>query len=142
MEFIQQNIYLVIIAVLSGSMLLATSFRRSGTNTLSPTQATLLINRENPQLIDVRAPADYQSGHLLESHNIPLEQFDERVSELEKFKDTPLILICQSGMRSASACAKLNKLGFTKSHNLEGGIDAWLRAGLPVNKGTTKGVKE
>lgn len=139
MEFIQQNIYLVVIAVLSGAMLLATSFRRSGSESaLSPMQATLLINRENAQLIDVREPADYLAGHLPESRNIPAVRLDERIGEIEKLKGSPLILVCQSGTRSASACAKLGKLGFAKLHSLDGGVEAWLRAGLPINRGGKK----
>ena len=55
MEFIQQNIYMIAIAVISGTLLLAMSFRRpSGRNSLTPTQATMLINREDAQVIDVR----------------------------------------------------------------------------------------
>ncbi len=139
MEFIQQNIYLVVIAVLSGAMLLATSLRRpGGASTLSPMQATLLINRENAQLIDVREPADYLAGHLPESRNIPAARLDERIGEIEKLKGSPLILVCQSGTRSISACAKLGKLGFAKLHSLDGGVEAWLRAGLPINRGGKK----
>jgi rhodanese-related sulfurtransferase len=139
LEFIQQNIYLVIIAVLSGAMLLTTTFRRpGGGNALTPTQATLLINRENALVIDVREPAEYIAGHLPESRNIPSAQLDGRAGELEKFKDSPLILVCQSGARSSGACSQLSKLGFSKVHNLEGGVVAWGEAGLPLKKGSKK----
>ena len=140
MEFIQQNIYLVAIAIFSGAMLLSTTFRSSGggANALSPTQATLLINREDAQVIDVREPAEYAAGHLSESRNIPLSALVDRVGEIEKLKDIPLILICQSGVRSAGACSRLAKLGFAKVHNLDGGIESWVQAGLPIKKGTKK----
>lgn len=139
MEFIQQNIYLVAIAIFSGAMLLSTTFRASsGKNALSPTQATLLINREDAQVIDVREPAEYNAGHLAESRNIPLGVLSDRIGEIEKFKDSPLILLCQSGVRSSGACTKLAKLGFSKVHNLDGGIESWVQAGLPIKKGTRK----
>lgn len=139
MEFIQQNIYLVAIAVFSGAMLLSTTFRRTGgANSLSPTQATLLINREDAQVIDVREPVEYAAGHLPESRNIPAGELLERVGEIEKLKDGPVILLCQSGVRSASACPKLAKLGFARVHTLDGGIEAWVQAGLPIKKGTKK----
>lgn len=139
MEFIQQNIYLVAVAVISGAMLLSTVFRRPGSaNGLTPTQVTQLINREDAQVIDVREPAEYAAGHLPESRNIPAAQLEGRVGEIEKLKGSPLILICQSGARSGGACAQLGKLGFPKVHNLDGGILAWSQAGLPLKKGTKK----
>ncbi len=139
MEFIQQNLYLVALAAISGGMLLFTSLRRpGGRNSLTPTQATLLINREDAQVIDVREPDEYVAGHLPESRNFPLGQLDERAGELDKFKDVPLILICLSGARSSGACSRLEKLGFTKVHNLDGGINAWRAAGLPLKKGAKK----
>lgn len=139
MEFIQQNIYLVAIALFSGGMLLFTSLRSpGGPNALTPTRATLLINREDAQVIDLREPEEYAAGHLPESRSIPLGKLDERMGELEKLKDNPLILLCQTGVRSGGACAKLGKLGFAKVHSLDGGIEAWVQAGLPIKKGTKK----
>ncbi len=139
MEFIQQNLLLVLLALGSGGALLAMSFRRPGGRSgVTPTQATLLINRENAQVIDLRGSDDYVSGHLPDSRNIPQEHLEERAGELEKLKDTPLILVCQTGTRSSSACKQLEKLGFAKVNNLEGGIAGWRSAGLPLKKGAKK----
>lgn len=139
MEFIQQNIYLVTIAVLSGIVLLVTSLRRpGGGNALSPTEATMLINREDALVIDVREAAEYVNGHVPESRNIPAASLDERIGELDKFKGSPLILVCQSGTRSSGACSRLAKQGFSRVHNLDGGIGAWAQAGLPLKKGNKK----
>ncbi len=132
--------YLVAIAAVSGGMLLFLTFRGTGggRNSLTPTQATLLINREDAQIVDVREPAEYAAGHLPESRNIPAARLEERAGELDKFKDTPLILICQTGARSSAACPRLAKLGFAKVSNLGGGLNAWREAGLPLKKGTKK----
>lgn len=139
MEFIQQNILLVAVAVVSGSMLLALSFRRpGGAHSVTPTQATLLINRENAQLIDIREPNEYVNGHLSEARNIPTASLAERAGELEPFKEKPVILVCQSGARSSAACSTLTKLGFSKVYSLEGGVGAWSEAGLPLKKGARK----
>ncbi len=139
MEFIKQNILLVLLALGSGGALLAMSFRRPGGRSgVTPTQATLLINREDAQVIDVRGSDEYVSGHLPDSRNIPLEQLEERAGELEKYKDTPLILVCQTGSRSAGACKQLEKLGFAKVNSLESGIAGWRSAGLPLKKGSKK----
>ena len=139
MEFIQQNIYLVAIAVLSGAMLLFNSVRRPGAeNGLTPSQAVLLINHEDALVIDVREQSEYVDGHVPESRNIPLSQLESRIGEIEKFKESPLILVCRSGARSSSACSRLVKLGFTKVNNLDGGVGDWAHAGLPLKKGAKK----
>ncbi|MBL8395286.1 MAG: rhodanese-like domain-containing protein [Candidatus Accumulibacter sp.] len=139
LEFIQQNIFLVATAVLSGTLLLVLSLRRpGGARGVTPTQATMLINRENGQLIDIREPNEYVSGHLVDSRNIPAGSLAERVGELEALKDSPVILVCQSGARSSVACGTLAKLGFSRVHTLEGGIAAWAEAGLPLKKGARR----
>ena len=139
MEFIQQNIFLVAVALVSGIALLVQSIRRPGDrNSVNATQATQLINREDALVVDVREPDEYVSGHVPDARNIPLSRLDERIGELDKFKDAPVILVCQTGARSGDACRKLEKKGFTKLHNLEGGIAAWRTAGLPLKKGAKK----
>ena len=86
----------------------------------------------------MREPDQYADGHLPESRNIPLAQLQERAGELSKFKALPLIMICQTGARSVGAVKALEKLGFEKIHNLEGGINAWREAGFPLKKGARK----
>jgi len=139
LEFIQQNIFLIAIAVVSGGMLLVLTFRRpGGARAVTASEATMLINRENAQLIDVREANEYIAGHLVESRNIPAASLAERAGELQQFKERPLILVCQSGARSQAACATLAKLRFVRVHNLEGGIAAWSEAGLPLKKGARR----
>ena len=139
LEFIQQNLYLVAIAAISGGMLVFTALRRPGGGAqVNTAQATQLINREDALLVDVREPAEYAAGHLPASRNIPLATLGERATELEKFKGKPVIIVCQSGARSPGAGTQLKKLGFEKVYNLEGGIVAWGDAGLPISR---KGAK-
>lgn len=136
MEFVNQNILLIAIAVVSGLGLVWQFFSRGGAAELNPAQATLLINREDAHVIDVREADEFASGHLPEARNIPAGKLAERVNEIEKYKDRPLILCCASGMRSGKASDELKKLGFTRLHSLAGGIDAWRQAGLPIKKGS------
>lgn len=132
-NFIQQNLLLVGLVVISGAML-ALSFKRSP-NGLSPANATLMINREDAVVIDVRAPGEFANGHIPQSRNIPADKIVERLGELEKVKGRPLILSCQSGMRTAGAAKALKAQGFDRVFTLDGGIAAWEQAGLPVKKG-------
>ena len=104
MEFIQQNLLLVAVAVVSGTLLLVlTVYRPGGSRAVTTSQATMLINRENAQLLDIRETSEYVTGHPVDARNIPVGSLDERADELAPFKDTPVILICQSGARSSAA---------------------------------------
>ncbi len=136
MEFINQNILLISVVLVSGGGLLWQLFMRSAGNEVNPVAATLLINREDAVVIDVREADEYAAGHLPEARNIPLSKLADRAGEIEKFKDKPVIVCCASGMRSGKACSELSKLGFAKLHNLAGGVDAWVGAGYPIKKGT------
>jgi rhodanese-related sulfurtransferase len=134
-EFLQQNWYWAALAAASGAWL-AVDVVRSQTDksVLSPVQATLLINREDAVVIDVRDTGEFAAGHIPNARHIPLGDLARRSAELEKLKSRPLILCCQSGARSASALATLKKAGFEKLYNLQGGIAEWEKAGQPVTR--------
>ncbi len=136
MDFIYQNILLIALVVVSGVALILPMLMGSGANDVNPAAATLLINREDAQVIDVRQAEEFAAGHLPDAKNVPLAKLADRINEIERFKDKPVIVCCASGMRSGKACGELRKLGFAKVNNLSGGIDAWVGAGYPVKKGT------
>lgn len=79
--------------------------------------------REGALLVDVRTPAEYQSGHLERAVNIPFDELAARQSELGG-KDTPVVLYCRSGRRTALGARTLQEQGFTKVYDL-GPISAW-----------------
>jgi rhodanese-related sulfurtransferase len=133
LTFIQDNIFLVAIAVGSGLMLVWPGFRQAG-KPLGPVLATQFINREDAIVIDVREAREFEAGQLPGSRNIPFQELRARAGELEALKEKPLLLVCTSGVRAGQACAQLQRLGFTRLNTLEGGIDAWIRAGLPLKR--------
>ncbi len=133
MEFIQQNWYWAALAAVSGGMLIFTSVK-GGAKGISPQEATQLINREDALVLDVRESSEFAAGHILNARHIPLADLEKRLADLEKFKDKPIIVNCQTGMRSETACATLAKAGFGRVLNLSGGIAAWQEAGMPVSR--------
>ena len=135
MEFLQQNMIWVALAAVSGGMLLWPMVSGGGAENLTPAQATLLINREDALVLDVRETGEWSTGHIPGARHIALAQLEKRMSEIEKFKDRPIIICCASGNRSSSVCGQLKKGGFAKVFSLAGGISAWLEANLPL---TTK----
>jgi rhodanese-related sulfurtransferase len=135
MEFIKQNVFLVVIAVVSGAMLIAELLRgRGGASGVTPVEATLLINRENAIVLDVRDATEFATGHMPNARNIPLIDLEKRAGELSKFKNKPLIVVCQSGSRSNNALATLKAAGLEKTYNLSGGLALWRKDNLPIVK--------
>ncbi|MDT3668754.1 MAG: rhodanese-like domain-containing protein [Aromatoleum sp.] len=135
MEFLQQNWYWAALAAASGAWLLFDLVRAQGDKTLvSPVEATLLINREDATVIDIRDQAEYASGHIPNARHIPVSEFERRKSELDKLKARPLIVCCTTGARSGPAIAALRKAGFEKLFNLRGGLQEWEKAGQPISR--------
>jgi len=134
-QFVQDNLLLFAVAIVSGAMLIGPMLRRSGGGAAANTvQATQMINRQDAVMIDVREDAEYAKGHIVGSRHIPMSQLDSRVGELQKFRSKPLIAYCESGNRSSRAVSVLRKHGFESVFNLTGGYAAWQQAGLPVEK--------
>ena len=135
MEFIQKNIFLILIAFVSGAMLVWPLVRRgAGGPWVSTLEATQLMNRSDALVIDVRDAAEYAKGHILGARNLPLAELGRRAGEFEKHKSKPVIVHCASGDRAGGAVALLRKNGFGNVHNLSGGFAAWQQAGLPIEK--------
>lgn len=132
-KFIIDNILLIGLALGSGLMLVWPVISRTASAAgMSPTEAVLLINRDNALVLDVRDDAEFAAGHITDARHIPFAQLEERIGELRKFKDKPVLVNCQAGARGAKACDVLQKQGFTKVYNLQGGLNAWQQAKLPV----------
>jgi rhodanese-related sulfurtransferase len=125
----------VAIACVSGGMLIWPMIAGGNVANLTPAEATLLMNREDALVLDVRETGEWSSGHITGARHITLAQIDKRLSELDKFKEKPIIVVCATGNRSSSACGQLKKHGFGKVFSLGGGISAWRDANLPL---TTK----
>ena len=90
------------------------------------------LQQEGAQLIDVREPGEYAGGHAQGARNIPLDQLVQRAGEVRG--DTPVLVICQSGGRSARAQDLLTRQGTPDVRNVRGGTGAWRRAGLPLDE--------
>lgn len=133
MEFVQDNILLVIAAVASGTMLLWSFLgnRVSGINQVNTLEATRLMN-DDALMLDVREDNEWAVGHIPNAKHIRLGQLSDQLAQLEKFKDKPIVVYCRSGNRSGRACAMLKKSGFSNASNLAGGIVAWEQANLPI----------
>ena len=91
------------------------------------------------ELIDVRTPAEYQAVHVAFDENHPLDKLNvTTINESRSNPDQPLYVICKMGGRSAKACQQFVDVGMTNVVNVEGGTDAWVKAGFQVQRSGKK----
>jgi Rhodanese-related sulfurtransferase len=83
-------------------------------------------------LLDVNKAEDFARGHIPEALNMPLESLNTGDIALSKHKENPVIVICQSGSRSAKAAKSLIKAGFSNVNILRGGLMSWTKENLPI----------
>lgn len=136
MQFMQNNIWLVLIAVSSGMMLMWSLFgnRLRGVKEVDNVAALQLINHKNALVLDVREESEFNSGHIRDAKLIPLLKLKERIGELERYRERPIVVVCRSGSRSGTASALLGNREFGQVYNLTGGMMAWQKADLPLEK--------
>lgn len=136
MAFVQNNWMLIAVFLMSGAMLAWPLLQRrfSLVKEVNNAEATQLINRRNAVLLDLREAKEFSGGKLPNAIHIPLSQLAGRVSELAKFVARPVVAYCDIGRRSRTAAGTLEKAGFKEIYTLQGGISAWKKDGLPVEK--------
>jgi len=135
-EFTSNHLLLVAAFVAILFMLIAGELRQrlSGINEVGPGEATRMLNHDNAVIVDMREDKDYREGHIVNAVHAPAS-ISDAVQKLEKFRERPVIVYCRSGHSSAGFCSKLRKQGFASVYNLAGGVLAWQKAGLPLNRG-------
>jgi len=106
--------------------------------TVSPSRLEEIRKSGRPvALIDVRTPVEFRELHADVAHNIPLDQLDPQALQgvQNGTSDAEVYVICRTGNRSSKACEKLIAAGLTNVISIEGGVEAWEAAGLPVVRG-------
>ncbi|MBE0402660.1 MULTISPECIES: rhodanese-like domain-containing protein [Halomonas] len=133
-EFVQNHPLLVGAFLLVLVAWLIYETRSASTNAVTSTQATQLINREDAVVLDIRESKDFKAGHIAGARNIPHNKLDNRMNELDKVKNQPIIVVCKHGQSAGAVQTKLAKAGFERVTKLKGGMAQWQADSLPVVK--------
>lgn len=138
-QFIINNWYLFLALVVILALLAAGWITPliHGIKTLSPSEAVRLINREGGAIVDVSETAEFKDGHIPNAISAPLSKLGEHLKPLEKYREKPVVVSCRSGNRSIKGAVKLRKHGFAAVYSLAGGMVAWERDNLPVERGVS-----
>ena len=108
----------------------------SAVRQINPQQLTLLINREDGQVIDMRAQKEFNNGRISGAEHLSPENAKKSdFSSLEKYKSKPIIVVCTTGMTAQGTATTMSKAGFERVYVLAGGMGAWQSASLPTTTG-------
>ncbi|PCJ22358.1 MAG: sulfurtransferase [SAR86 cluster bacterium] len=106
--------------------------QRTGSKGVGPQGVVKLINRSDAIVVDVRDKKEFEAGHIVDSINIPFLKLDQRITELKKLKDKPVVVVCKMGQQSGDAAKKLQEAGHVEVFKLAGGIAEWRSQSLPL----------
>src|SRR6202142_2747570 len=118
-----------------GCVVLYIMYKRSG---LVPKKDAVDLLKKGALVIDVRTPAEFNSGHLSQAYNMPLDEVEDLVLRQVKDKSKVLLMHCQSGVRSKSAKERLERIGYKNVFNMGSyesafRIETGTRRGRPMN---------
>ncbi len=106
-----------------------------GYKSLRPAELTGLINRDNALVVDLSPSNEFEKGHIAGSRSVTPSQFDPENKLLTAAKSLPVVMVCRNGQASGDAAKRLKKAGFEQVYWLDGGVQAWQQAELPLVKG-------
>ena len=132
-EYIGNHPFLIGSFVLLFALFVRNETHRGG-HSVTAQQLVNMVNRENAVVIDVRDKKDFDQGHIVNAVNIPFANLSNRVDELKKYQEQPLVVACKQGQHAGSAGTLLRKAGFENISRLTGGITEWRNQNLPVVK--------
>ena len=95
-------------------------------------EMTQLINHKDALVLDIRPEKEFGKGHVVNARNIPLAKLKDRLKELDKHKENPIVVVCNLGNQSGEGVNLLNQAGFSQVSRLRGGITEWRSQGLPL----------
>jgi rhodanese-related sulfurtransferase len=133
-EFIGHHPILVGIFAVLLVLFIRNETQRGGKG-VSPQELVNLVNKEGAIVLDVRDSKEFAAGHIVDAVNVPHTALESRLSELEKYKEKPVTIVCKMGQHAGTAGAVLRKAGFASVSRLSGGMTEWRNQNLPVVKG-------
>lgn len=106
--------------------------QRTGSSSVRPQEAVMMINRKDAVVVDVRDKKEFDKGHIVDAINIPLAKLKQRTAELKKHRDKPVLVVCKMGQQSGEAAKVLMEAGHNEVYKLAGGVTEWKAQSLPL----------
>ena len=138
MDFILNNLLLIIVAFVSGGMLVwPLVTKTSGLKRLTTLQATQMINDNNAILVDVREETQIYGEVIPQAIRLPVSKFEDNFGEVKKKlksekNSVPVIILSTTGKGESLVVKHFKTNGLSDLYSIDGGLDAWKQSGLPV----------
>jgi rhodanese-related sulfurtransferase len=130
----QWYLFLALIVILALLFVNLGKTRLLGYREIKPTEAVELINHDGAVVIDTRDAEEFDRGHIVNALNLPFSSLEDRIRDLDEYRDHAVIVCCANGRKSAHAGAILRGNGFHTVYKLAGGLRSWENAGFPLNR--------
>ena len=134
LEFVVNHFVLFGLLAGLGLTLLYTENQKRGAG-ISLHEATRVMNQEDGVVIDLRTEKEFKDGHITAAINVPYSELNSRFKELEKHKQSPVILVCKVGQQSGAASKTFREAGFVNVMRMNGGVAEWENSNMPLIKG-------
>lgn len=134
-EYISHHPYLAIATVVAAVVALIMELRsRTASAAAVSANIAIALHNKGALILDVRSAEDYSGGHIVDAKHIELDKLSDQADTLKKYREKPIVVVCETGMRSAQAAKLLKSLGFSQVMNLQGGLTTWRSDNLPLTK--------
>ena len=107
----------------------------AGSKSLTPAQLPQLQSREHPVIVDLSESDKFAEGHIAQSINVPYSNLEDSLGKIRKYQKKPLVLVCENGNNARKAVSVLQKNDFEDIYTLAGGLAAWRKDNMPLEKG-------
>ena len=128
----QNNLIVIFVAIASGIMLMLPNILKGGGKSVGVQEAVQLVNHKQGIFLDVRSPDAFKTASIPQARNLPAADVTSKLGTLPKNK--PIIVVCDQGRDSARIAGSLRKQGYEETVSLAGGLQAWIKDGLPLSK--------
>jgi rhodanese-related sulfurtransferase len=98
---------------------------------VTPSELDVLLATQRVDVVDVRDPDEWDTGHIPGARLVPLAQL-QADPDAALVRGTTIVFVCAKGVRSMQAAKLAERFGYERLYNLDGGTKAWAQAGLPV----------
>jgi rhodanese-related sulfurtransferase len=135
LTYVQNHYYLAGAVVLALAVVVTFESRlRSTAHAAISSQDLIRLMNQGALVLDIRKPEEFAAGHVNGAKHLSSEKILTAGDEFRRFKEKPVVVICDSGALASAAVRQLTQQGFTKAFTLRGGFAGWRAENLPVAK--------
>ena len=128
----QTNLLLIAVAITAAIALALPSFLQRGARQIGLNDAIKLTNAREGLFLDIRSAELFKAGHIPQARSIPAADISNKLGSLPK--DKPIVVVCERGGTAKGVVNTLKSNGFQDVYSLQGGLAAWIEAGMPLAK--------